>query len=177
MFGFFLPENAVAERTKKDRVSYDVWAREGFIHTCPGSSIDHEFVYKQIAELRKMFKFDTIAFDVWNAQWFSNKLKENGYESSECRMGYKTMSEPMKEFMGMVLEKKLEHYGDPVLAWNAGNVAATTDAMENIKPDKSKSKEKIDGIVAIIMALALIIENPVLGETWSAYDRRGIVFL
>jgi phage terminase large subunit-like protein len=174
---FWVPEECVAERVKKDRVHYDVWKKEGYLNTCPGSTINHEFIYKHIVALRKDYQFTDIAFDSWNAQWISNKLKEDGFKPEECRMGYRTMSEPMKELMGMVLEKKLEHFGDPILAWNAGNVSATTDATGSIKPDKEKSKEKIDGVVSVIMALSRICADPTLAQGGSVYSERGIIFL
>lgn len=174
---FWVPEGCIEERVKKDRVRYDVWKKEGYLNTCPGLVIDHEFIYKQITEIRKQFQFTDIAFDTWNAQWISKKLLDDGFKAEPCRMVYSTMNEPMKELMGMVLEKKLEHFGDPILSWNASNVAATTDANGNIRPDKDKSKEKIDGIVAVIMALSRICADPTLAAGGSVYSSRGIVFL
>jgi phage terminase large subunit-like protein len=176
---FWVPEGCIQERTKKDRVHYDVWQREGYLNTCPGKTIIHEFVYAQITALCKQFQCKDIAFDAWNAQWIANKLHEDGIKASECRMGFKTMSEPMKELFGMALEQNLEHYGDPVLAWNAGNVAEVTDPAGNVKPDKEKSKEKIDGIVAIIMALSRVCADPTLAEGGSGgWDySKGIIFL
>jgi len=173
----WVPEGCIDERVKKDRVHYDVWKREGYLSTCPGSSIDHEFIHKHIVELRNRYQFTDIAFDSWNAQWIAKKLEADGFKPAECRMGYRTMSEPMKELMGMVLEKKLEHYGDPILSWCAGNVSATTDATGSIKPDKEKSKEKIDGAVSVIMALSRICADPTLAQNSSVYSERGIIFL
>ena len=92
-------------------------------------------------------------------------------------MGYHTLSEPMKELMGLVLQKKLEHFGDPILSWNMSNVEATTDPMGNIKPDKAKSKEKIDGSVALIMAISRVIQNPKVASA-SGWDySKGIMFI
>lgn len=174
---FWVPEACIVERVKKDRVRYDVWRDSGYLGTCPGNVIDHEFIYKQITELKKQFNFNEIAFDSWNAQWISKKLTDDGFKAEPARMVYQTMSEPMKELMGMVLEKKLEHFGDPILAWNAGNVSATTNPNGEIRPDKDKSKEKIDGIVAVIMALSRICADPTLATTSSVYNERGIIFL
>jgi phage terminase large subunit-like protein len=173
---FWVPKDGIAERVKKDRVHYDVWERDGYIDTCPGSVIDHEFIYKKILELRKVFNFSDIAFDSWNAQWIAKKLIDAGFKAERAAMGYGTLSEPMKELMGMVLQKKLEHFGDPVLSWNVGNVAATTDANGNIRPDKEKSKEKIDGIVALIMALSRVCQDPSITSAGWDYSK-GIVFL
>ncbi len=173
----WVPKECIAERVKKDRVHYDVWEREEYLRTCPGNVIDHEFIYKEIKKLRELFQFTDIAFDSWNAQWISKKLTDDGFKAEPVRMVYSAMNEPMKELMGMVLEKKLEHFGDPILAWAAGNVSATTDVNGNIRPDKEKSKEKIDPIVAIIMALSRICADPTLAQSGSVYSSRGIVFL
>jgi phage terminase large subunit-like protein len=173
---FWVPEDSVAERVKKARVNYDVWVREKLLNTCPGATINHEFIYKSIIDIRKRFQFQNIAFDDWNAQWIANKLKEDGFKTESVKMVYSVMSEPMKELMGMVLEKKLEHYGNPILTWNANNVSATVNPNGDVRPDKEKSKEKIDGIVAMIMALSLVCHNPTLTQS-SVYSDRGIVFL
>lgn len=174
---FWIPKECIAERVKTHRVPYDVWARDGYLNTIEGESIDHEHVYNEIVKLRELFNFREIAFDSWNAQWISKKLIGAGFKAEVARMGYQTLSEPMKELMSMVLSQKLEHYGDPVLAWNAGNVSATTDANGSIRPDKDKSKEKIDGIVAAIMAMSRICADPALATTTSVYSQRGIIFL
>jgi phage terminase large subunit-like protein len=174
---FWVPAERIEERVKKDRVRYDVWRDEGYLNTCPGNTIDHEYIYKQILELRNMFSFNDVAFDAWNAQWIAKKLENDGFKPEDVHMGYHSLSEPMKELMGMVLEKKLEHYGDPILSWNAGNVEATTDPMGNIKPDKSKSKEKIDGIVALIMAISRVVNDPTITAV-SGWDySKGILFI
>lgn len=174
---FWVPEDGIVERVKKDRVKYDVWKRDGYLLTCPGPSINHEVIYNKIKELRGLFSFTEIAFDSWNAQWISGKLISDGFKAERAPMGYGTLSEPMKELMSAVLQKKLEHFGDPILSWNAGNVSATTDANGNIRPDKDKSKEKIDGIVAVIMAMSRVCANPTLAGGGSVYSSRGIIFL
>ena len=174
---FWVPENCIEERVKKDRVRYDVWRDEGYLNTCPGDVIDHEYIYKQILSFRTLFRFEDIAFDSWNAQWIAKKMESDGFKAEEAHMGYHTLSEPMKELMGLVLQQKLEHFGDPILAWNAVNVQATTDPMGNIKPDKSKSKEKIDGIVALIMAISRIVSNPKI-TTGGGWDySKGVIFM
>lgn len=172
---FFMPKENIAERVKKDRVNYDVWEREGFIIPTPGNAIDHATIRAKIGEVRGYFQVKDIGFDSWNAQQLSNELKADGHTLTEVRQGFKTMSEPMKELMALVISKKLEHFGNPVLGWNAGNVQAEFDPADNIKPDKERSKEKIDGIVAMIMAMHRIVSAPVQAE--SVYSKRGIIFL
>ena len=176
---FWVPKDKIQERVKKDRVMYDVWARDEYLMTCPGSVIDHEVILKHIVELKDKFAVRDIGYDEWNAAWISKKLDESGFTTVKVPMTYGRMSEPMKNLMAAVLEHKLEHYGDPILSWNAGNVSATTNVNGDIRPDKEKSKEKIDGIVAIIMALSLVCANPKLADDrGGAWDySRGIVFI
>ena len=173
---FWVPEGVIEKRVKEAKVHYDVWKKEGFLLTCAGNSINHEFIYKHIAALRESFQFQNIAFDTWNAQWISNKLSEDGFKVEAARPVYSVLSEPMKELMGMVLEQKLEHYGNPILTWNAMNVAETMNANGDVRFDKEKSKEKIDGIAALVMALSLVCKNPTIIAS-SVYNERGIVFL
>lgn len=172
---FFVPADNVQERVTKDKVAYDVWVREGFIQTTKGNAIDQQVIRAVINDAKGKYDIQEIGFDSWNATQLANDLKEDGLKLMEVRQGYKTMSEPMKELMALVLGRKLEHFGNPVLTWNAGNVAAEQDPAGNIKPDKEHSKEKIDGIVALIMALHRVVQTPVSGP--SVYSDRGIVFL
>ena len=101
----------------------------------------------------------------------SQDLTDDGFTMVEFGQGYRSMSPPTKELLKMVLDCKIRHGGNPVLRWMADNVVVTSDPAENVKPDKSKSIERIDGIVALIMALdrALRQEN-----TTSVYSGRGL---
>jgi phage terminase large subunit-like protein len=173
---FWVPENAVPKRTKEDRIPYDVWVREGFINTTPGDVVDQDFIRKQLVALRSDYQIEGVAFDSWNATQISKQLTDDGIKMTEARQGPRTLSEPMKELMALVIQRKLEHYGNPVLTWMAGNVSAKKDPNDNIQPDKEKSKEKIDGIVAAIMAESLVLANP-NAAGGSVYAGRGIVFI
>ena len=172
---FWLPEANVQDRVRKDRIPYDIWVRQGFINTTPGNIVDQEVIRKQVNTLRDVYAIAEVGFDSWNATQLANELQGDGVKVVETRQGYKTFSEPMKNFMGMVLNKQIEHFGNPVLGWNADNVAATMDPAGNVKPDKEKSKEKIDGIVATLMAMSRIVSNPGVAQT--PYSGRGIIFL
>jgi phage terminase large subunit-like protein len=174
---FFMPEDNIDDRVKKDRIPYDVWKRDGFITATKGNTIDHKLIRQTILNARGQYQIEEIGFDSWNATQLSNELIEDGLKLIEVRQGYKTLSEPMKELMALVLKKAVEHFGNPVLSWNASNVAAEQDPAGNIKPDKERSREKIDGIVALIMALHRVVANPNIGNTSSVYNERGIVFL
>lgn len=172
---FFVPSDNVADRVRKDKVEYDVWVREGWIIATKGNAIDQQAIRTLINDLRAEFQIQDIGFDSWNATQLANELIEDGLNLVEVRQGYKTMTEPMKQFMAMVLGKQLEHYGNPVLTWNAANVAAESDPADNIKPNKVKSKEKIDGVVAGLMALHRVVSTPAIPD--NPYNKRGIVFL
>lgn len=172
---FFVPEDNVEERVRKDKVEYDVWVREGWITPTKGNAIDQQTIRAVVNTMRGKFAIKEIGFDSWNATQLANELKEDGLELVEVRQGYKTMTEPMKQVMALVLGKLVEHYGNPVLTWNFGNVAAESDPAGNIKPNKEKSKEKIDGAVATIMALYRVISVP--STSGHPYNERGIVFI
>jgi phage terminase large subunit-like protein len=152
---FWVPEAALVERSRRDRVPYDAWARQGFIRTTPGEVIDYATIRRDILELSRRYRFHRIGYDPWNAFEFAQRLQGEGFEAIEVRPGYRTMTEPTKELARLVLEKKLRHGGNPVLRWMADNLVVQTDPAGNLKPDKEKSREKIDGIVALITALAI----------------------
>lgn len=174
---YWMPEGNVEERVKKDRLPYDVWIKSGFIWTTPGKVVDQDFIRASVNKLHKEYRIEEIAFDSWNATQMQKNLEEDGFKMLEARQGFKTMSEPMQQIMALVVDSKLEHYGDPVLTWMAGNVSATQDPAGNIKPDKESSANKIDGIVALIMAMSRIVANPNAAGGDSVYKERGIVFI
>lgn len=175
---FFVPEGNVQERVTKDKVEYDVWIKQGFIETTPGNAIDQNVIRRRVAALNELFRIQELGFDSWNASQLSQDLAADGMNMVEVRQGFKTMSEPMKEIMAMVLKKILDHLGNPVLSWCVANTQAQLDPAGNIKPDKEKSPEKIDGLVALIMALHRVTQNPsALTTANDVYSQRGIVFL
>lgn len=150
---FWLPEARVDEEAKKGRRHYRRWADEGLISLTPGAVLDYAFIRRDINELGQKFRIAEIAFDPWNAQQLATELGEqDGFTMVEFRQGFISMSEPSKSFEARIVSKKVRHGGDPVLAWNVGNAVTKRDPSGNIKPDKEKAKDKIDGLVAAIMA-------------------------
>jgi phage terminase large subunit-like protein len=173
---FYMPEDNVARRVKEDRVPYDVWIREGFITATPGNVVDYDWIKGDILRDAKAFELRELAFDPYNATQTAIQLKNEGIQTVEFRQGFLSMSEPTKELMKIVLQKKLAHLSDPVLRWNAANVVVKQDEAGNLKLNKDKSPEKIDGLVALVMALGRAIANP--GESGeSVYETRGILTL
>lgn len=152
---FWVPEDAVAEREAKDRIPYTQWIREGFVRTTPGARLDHDTVAAQIVAYAKTHNVRKIGADPWNLGNIASKLQSEGLEVVGIGQNTGSLSAPSKLLESLLYEKRLRHGGNPVLTWMAGNVALYTDSNGNIKPDKARSTEKIDGIVALIMGLAL----------------------
>lgn len=171
---FFIPEESMRQRSKRDRVPYDVWVRQGLITATPGDVIDYSYILKQIDEDAQRYDIQEIAFDRWGATKIAQELQDMGGDDFlvQFGQGFRSMSPPMKELEKLVLGEEIAHGGNPVLTWMAGNVVAKEDAAGNIKPDKKASTEKIDGIVALIMALDRAIRHEDHG---SVYEERGIL--
>lgn len=150
---FWIPGDNIRERVRRDRVPYDVWVDQGMITATEGNVIDDESIRLKIGQLGKVFNIREIGYDRWGATRLSIDLAGDGFTVVPIGQGFSSLSAPTKELLTLVLSKKMRHGGNPVLRWMADNVAVTTDPAGNIKPNKSKSREKIDGIVAMIMAL------------------------
>lgn len=170
----WIPEETVNERFKKDKVNYPAWVKHGFIKTTPGNVIDQQFIRAEINRLKGMFDIREIGFDPWNANQIAIDLIDDGITMVEVRQGFKTMSPAMKELQKLLVGKELEHGGNPVLRWMFGNLAVKQDENDNIRPVKDKSTERIDGIVALINALARAILHE---DETSVYQERGLLSL
>ena len=172
---FWIPEDNLALRVRRDHVPYDVWEKAGYIKTTEGNVVHYGFIESFIEELGTKYNIKEIAFDRWGAVQMTQNLEGMGFTVVPFGQGYKDMSPPSKELMKLTLEKKLAHGGNPVLRWMMDNIFIKTDPAGNIKPDKEKSTEKIDGAVATIMALDRAIRHQ--GAVGSVYDGRGILIL
>ena len=170
---FWIPEENMIRRVRRDHVPYDVWEKQGFLQTTEGDVIHYAFIENFIDDLGKKFHIKEIAFDRWGAVQMVQNLEGLGFTVVPFGQGFKDMSPPTKRLMELVLEKNIAHGGHPVLRWMMDNIFVRTDPAGNIKPDKEKSTEKIDGAVATIMGLDRAIRNG--GSTGSVYDERGIL--
>ena len=173
---FWIPEDTLDLRVKRDHVPYDVWKRQGYLQTTEGNVVHYGYIEKFIEKLGERFNIREIAFDRWGAVQMVQNLENMGFTVVPFGQGFKDMSPPTKELMKLTLEKKLIHGGHPILRWNMDNVFIKTDPAGNIKADKEKSTEKIDGVIATIMALDRAIRCG-SSLTESVYDNRGILFL
>ena len=154
---FFVPAARIDERVRRDRVPYDQWVRAGAITATEGNVVDYAFVKQALRDDAERFQLQVAGFDPWNAMQVMLDLQGEGMPVEQVRQGYLTLSGPSKELERLLLDGELEHGGHPVLRWCAGNVAIETDPAGNIKPSKAKSTERIDGIAALVSALALAI--------------------
>ena len=173
---FWIPEDNLTLRVNRDHVPYDVWERQGFLQTTEGNVVHYGFIEQFIERLDERFNIREIAFDRWGAVQMVQNLEGMGFTVVPFGQGFKDMSPPTKELMKLVLEQKIAHGGHPVLRWNMDNIYIRTDPAGNIKADKEKSTEKIDGAVATIMALDRAIRCGNDGGA-SVYDERGLLFL
>jgi phage terminase large subunit-like protein len=152
---FFVPEAGVSLRSRRDRVPYEQWVRDGAITATPGNVTDYDFVKEQVFADAGKFQVLGLAIDRWNATQLANQLLGEGLPVVLFGQGFASMGAPTKELERMVMGHCFNHGNHPVLNWMASNAAVQADAAGNIKPAKDKSTEKIDGIVAEIMAIGL----------------------
>ena len=173
---FWIPEDTLDLRVKRDHVPYDVWEQQGYLQTTEGNVIHYGYIEKFIEKLGKRFNIREIAFDRWGAVQMVQNLEGIGFTVVPFGQGFKDMSPPTKELMKLTLEQRIAHGGHPVLRWNMDNIFVRTDPAGNIKADKEKSTEKIDGAIATIMALdrAIRCGND---TSESVYSSRGILFI
>ncbi len=172
---FWIPGDNAEKRERRDRVPYLTWARQGFIKMTAGDVIDYDTVRSDINELGKQFDIQKIGFDPWNSSQIVQQLMGDGFEMLSFRQGYGSLSGPSKELVKLILAGTLEHGGNPVMRWMASNASTEEDAAGNIKPSKAKSTERIDGIVAGVMALGVAMAEP--PKPKSVYESRGVLSL
>jgi phage terminase large subunit-like protein len=150
---FWVPEEGAKRRERRDRVPYSQWIRDEYIEATPGEAIDYDRIRQKVKELGEQYFIRSIAIDRWNATQLSTQLDGDGFEIVAFGQGFASMNWPTKKLEEIVLSGRLRHGGNPVLRWMAGNASLETDAADNWKPSKKKSRERIDGIVALIMGL------------------------
>jgi len=171
----WIPEENAHKRERRDKVPYVTWARQGFVTMTEGPVINYATVKEAILEDCKRFRVNQIAFDPYNATQIVSELGGEGVTMVELRQGMLSMSGPSKELEKLVISGKLQHGGNPALTWMAGNAVVEEDAAGNIKPNKRKSTERIDGIVALVMAIGRAIVNQ--GPVGSVYESRELITL
>lgn len=156
VFGkYYLPEDTVQAAGNSQ---YPGWMRSGRLTVTVGNVIDFSWIEADLTQMASRFEIQAVAFDPFQATQLSTRMLAEGLPMIEVRPTVLNFSEPMKTLEALVLQKKLVHDGDPVLAWMASNVVAHLDAKDNIYPRKERPENKIDGIVALIMAFSRAIK-------------------
>jgi phage terminase large subunit-like protein len=153
---FWIPSENAHQRERRDKVPYLTWQRQGHLHMTDGNVTDFDVVRRDINNIASKYKVRGIGLDPWNSAQLGQQLQGDGLPMTNFRQGYASLSGPSKTLENLCVSGRLLHGGHPVLSWQAANVAIQSDsAAGNIKPSKAKSTERIDGIVALVMAIGL----------------------
>ena len=155
---YWVPEETVAERERKDRVPYSTWIREGWLNVTPGARLDHETVARDILAFGQEHRIVKVGSDPWQVGPLATFLQREGLEVKGVAQTTARLNSPCKMLEGLVVEGKFR-YESPILLWNANHCLVYTDATGMIKPDKGKSTEKIDGLAAAANAFAMAIDS------------------
>lgn len=167
---FWLPGDGLREKEEEDRVPYWAWREAGFLSTTPGMTIDPAFVAHKVAELAGQYDLRMLGFDRWRIDTFQKELTEIGADipMASFGQGYKDMAPAVDLLERLVADRRLRHGNNPILTWCAANAVATADPAGNRKLDKARSRGRIDGMIALIMALAVAARNA--GEVeWTPF--------
>jgi phage terminase large subunit-like protein len=165
----WLPEDHLEARVRRDRVPFDLWARQGLVHLTSGNVIDYAVIEQRLRELVATYQVEAISIDPWNATQMIARLQADSIPAAPQPQTYAGLTSATKALETLVLTSKLHHGHHPVLTWCAANVVVDTDAHENLKPNKAKSTERIDLISALVNALAVALP----AVAGSVYDARA----
>jgi len=150
-----VPSEGAAKRSRTDRVPYEQWIREGLITATNGSAVDQGFIREDINRIAREYRLRDLGFDEWNATKLSMELQGDGIAVVKLRQGFRDLSEATKHLSALVTGRALKHGGHPLLRWMASNMVVKQNADGYLIPDKAKTTERIDGIVALIMGLSV----------------------
>jgi phage terminase large subunit-like protein len=166
---FFAPADGIRRRSERDGVNYQLWAEQGHIVATAGSVVDYGVVEGYVAELAERFRVEAVAIDRWNSTGTQTRLQAIGLPVVTFGQGFASMSPAVKEVERLILDRKIAHDGNPVMRWCLGNVAIAQDPAGNIKIDRAKAREKVDGAVALAMAIGVADSQ---GRATSVYEER-----
>jgi phage terminase large subunit-like protein len=163
-------EDTVGEAERRRNLPYSTWIREGLVIPTPGARLDHEAVARDIVAFGQTHRILGIASDPWNVGPLATFLQKEGFAVTSVPQNTRTLNVPSKMLEGLVVERKLRHAGHAVLAFNANNVSVYSDATGCIKPEKKGKDEKIDGIAALVNAMALASTASNDAESWDLVE-------
>jgi len=165
---FWTPEQGLVDRSKRDRAPYDVWVRQGYLHTTPGATVDYEYVAQDIAAILGDLDVQSIAYDRWRISLLQKEFDEQGISLPlvEFGQGFKDMSPALDALEAELLNGRIAHGGHPVLTMCAANAVVSRDAAGNRKLDKHKAAGRIDGMAALTMAMGTVQMEATEGESF-----------
>jgi phage terminase large subunit-like protein len=169
---FWLPEDRLYEMNRRTAGNANDWVKQGFLSTTPGNVIDNDFIVAQVLKDAQAFDVKTIGYDRWGATDVVRRLGEEGLTCVPVGQGYASVSAPLKEMLRLVLTRKYRHGGNPVMRWMVDNLSVRMDPAGNVKPDKERSPEKIDGISAAVVALREVMDAEPEEEFFMPYRIR-----
>jgi phage terminase large subunit-like protein len=159
---FWCPGEHIGQRTHRDRVPYETWARHGYLTATPGNTIDYSFIEARIHALMTEYDVAVVAIDPWNARDFTPRLKLNMVPVIEIPQTMANLTTASKALEVLILERRLHHDGHPIMRWCVSNAVADIDGNDNRKPSKhpKRSYGRIDGVSALVTALAQAVVHP-----------------
>lgn len=173
---FWLPADGLAERSRRDRAPYDVWKRDGQLLAAPGRSVDYEFVAGWLRSAFDRYNIRKIAFDRWNMKHLHPWLLKSGFSENrienhfvEFGQGFQSMSPALRDLEAEILNTRLRHGGHPVLTMCASNAVVQTDPAGNRKLSKQRSTGRIDGMIALAMALGVANTTEVVPKKYQMF--------
>ena len=158
---YWIPTNYLEKKITEDKIPYDKWLKLGLLRLSGDSKIDYHDITKWFLEqvqendLRPLW----IGYDSWNAQFWCDEMKNEGFDMVEVRQGYKTESAPLKQMKADLIDKKINYNNNPILKWNLANVVVKTDDNENIMISKEKAKQRIDGVASLMDAYVIFVNQ------------------
>lgn len=175
---FWIPKDNMFERVRRDKVPYFDWVKKGLIKTTEGNVVDYAYIEKTIKRVCEFFNVRMIAYDRWNSNDLIRRLTDDEVvELIQFGQGFSSMSTPTKQIEVLSLQGKLNHASNEVLNWMCSNVVLKKDPSDNWKIDKEKSSEKVDGMVALAMALGVALKDIEEKPEINIYQERGLIDL
>jgi phage terminase large subunit-like protein len=165
---FWCPQDGIDQRSEHDGVPYQLWVEQGHLIATEGTVTDYDVVREEISALAEKYTIGEIGFDKWNATQLATQLMNEGAQMVAIPQTYAGLSAATKELDKLVASGKVRHGGHPILRWMASHVEFETDPQENIRPSKKLSRERIDGIAALVMAIARWVANGEEPAVWTA---------
>lgn len=165
---YYLPEDRIEDSGNSQ---YAGWEIAGLLTTTAGNVIDYNYIEQDLLDDSSMFEVMEVPYDPMQATQFSTRMADEGFEMVEMRPTVLNFSEPMKELEALVLKQNMKHNGDPIMSWMISNVVCHMDAKDNIYPRKERPENKIDGVIALIMALGRMMMRE---DKTNIYNKRSM---